>query len=237
MRLVIADDEPLARERLKRLLAETPEHQIVGEAGTGADLLSIVERSRPDAVLLDIHMPGLDGLQAARALTARPLPPALIFVTAHGEHALAAFGTLASGYLLKPVRAAQLKQALDKARRSTRAQRPALAMQRYVSGVVQGDRVRVPVQEVLYCMAEDKYTRVVYLRGELLIEDSLRTLEDSFDADFIRIHRQYLAARARIEALEGSGEQPVVRLRGAATVLPVSRRCLPAVRKLLSGRE
>ncbi|MGH8530731.1 MAG: LytR/AlgR family response regulator transcription factor [Nevskiales bacterium] len=236
MRLVIADDEPLARERLKRLLSETPEHAVVAEAASGAELLAAVKHSQPDAVLLDIHMPGLDGLQAARALAALPLPPALIFVTAYEEHALAAFDTLASGFLLKPVRAAQLKQALDKAQRSTRAQRPAAA-QRYVSGLVRGDRVRVPAQEVLYFVAEDKYTRVIYLRGELLIEDSLRTLEDALDSDFIRIHRQYLAARERVEALETSGDQPVVRLRGAATTLPVSRRCLPAVRKLLSGRD
>lgn len=236
MRVVIADDEPLARARLKRLLEELPQHHLIGEAATGGELLSVVKQRQPDAVLLDIRMPGMDGLEAARELAALPLPPALIFVTAYGEHALAAFETLASGFLLKPVRAEQLRQALDKARRSTRAQRVNPA-QRYVSGLVRGDRVRVPVPEVLYFMAEDKYTRVLHARGELLIEDSLRTLEESFATDFIRTHRQYLVARARIEVLETHDDQPQVRLRGVTAALPVSRRCLPAVRKLLAGRE
>ena len=236
MRVVIADDEPLARARLKRLLADLPQHQLVGEAANGAELLSAVRQRQPDAVLLDIHMPGKDGLAAARELAALPLPPALIFVSAYGEHALAAFETLASGFLLKPVRAEQLRQALDKARRSTRAQRAEPA-QRYVSGLVRGDRVRVPIAEVLYFMAEDKYTRVIHARGELLIEDSLRTLEESFALEFIRTHRQYLVARARVEMLEAREEPPQVRLRGVADALPVSRRCLPAVRKLLAGRE
>ncbi len=236
MRLVIADDERLARARLKRLLGELPQHQLIGEATNGAELLAVVKQRQPDAVLLDVRMPGMDGLEAARELATLPLPPALIFVSAYGEHALAAFETLASGFLVKPVRVEQLRQALDKARRSTRAQKPSPA-QRYVSGLVHGDRVRVAVPEVLYFMAEDKYTRVLHARGELLIEDSLRTLEQSFAADFIRTHRQYLVARERVEALETRDEQPQVRLRGVTGALPVSRRCLPAVRKLLAGRE
>lgn len=127
MNVLIVDDEPLARERLRRMVEGFPGYMVVAEAGDGAAALDCVARLRPDAVLLDLHMPGMDGLQTARQLAEEAMPPAVIFITAHSEHALSAHGTQAAGYLLKPVRRDDLASALARARRPSQAQYTALA--------------------------------------------------------------------------------------------------------------
>lgn len=230
MRVLIADDEPLARERLRRLLLAMPDYRLVGEAATGAEVLELARRMPVDAILLDIQMPGLDGLAAARELSALPTPPALIFVTAFGEHALAAFETLASGYLLKPVSESALREALVRAQRRTRAQEKT---EEFITAVAHGERRRVPVREVLLFIAEDKYTRVVHLGGDWLIEESLRSLELRLPG-FVRVHRNCLVARSRVRALD---TEVRLHLEGYGEPIPVSRRCLAEVRKLLSHPE
>ena len=122
MRVVIVDDEPLARERLRRLLEEFPGYEIVGEAGDGEAALEVVENEQPELVFLDIRMGGMDGLQVARRLADQELPPAVIFTTAYAEHALSAFDAAAAAYLLKPVRKEKLREALQRVRRPSRAQ-------------------------------------------------------------------------------------------------------------------
>ena len=116
MRVVIVDDEPLARDRLKRLLADLPGYEVVGEAGDGETALDLIDEEEPDLVLLDIRMGGVDGIQVARSLQELEVPPGVIFTTAYSEHALSAFDANAQAYLLKPIRAEKLKEALMRVR-------------------------------------------------------------------------------------------------------------------------
>jgi len=240
MKVVIVDDEPLARERLRRMIDEFPGYRVVGEAGDGARALGRVEELEPDAVLLDVHMPGMDGLQVARALADADVPPAVIFVTAHSEHALSAHQAHAAGYLLKPIRRDDLAAALSNARRPSRAQLSALAgserMQEpaYITARTRDGTERVAVADILYFWADRKYTSIFHLQGELLIEQSLLTLEQSFGALFLRVHRKALVARRHIVGLNVDGQGSAqVRIRHVAEPVPVSRRRLADVRALL----
>ena len=122
LRVLVVDDEPLARERLSHLVEELPDVELAGVAASGEEALLLAGRLKPEVVLLDIRMPGMDGLEAAHHLARMPEPPAVIFTTAFEQHALAAFDAQAAGYLMKPVRPEKLQEALDRARRPTRAQ-------------------------------------------------------------------------------------------------------------------
>src|SRR3546814_1767369 len=124
MRVVIVDDEPLARERMKRLLQEFPGYEVVGEADNGETALDVIDDEEPDLVLLDIRMGGMDGLQVGRQLAEMDVPPAIIFTTAYSEHALSAFDANAQAYLLKPIRLEKLRDALQRVRKPTRAHKP-----------------------------------------------------------------------------------------------------------------
>jgi two-component system, LytTR family, response regulator AlgR len=247
MKLLIVDDEPLARERLRRLLAELPGWTVAGEAGSGEQALALIASVQPDLVLLDIHMAGMDGLQLARQLAETTAPPAIVFTTAFAEHALAAFDAAAVGYLLKPVRRDKLVEALARARRPTRAQLMAVAQAAQSGGAADGrgfisahtheGHVRVPVSEVLYFLADQKYTTVRHLRGELVIDESLDSLEQRLGREFMRIHRKVLVQSRFVEKLErGLDLQHHVRLRDVSTRLPVSHRRLPELRKLLAAK-
>lgn len=239
-RALIVDDEPLARERLRRLLDELPGVACAGEAATGEEALELAADAMPDVVLLDIQMPGIGGLETARRLAALPEPPAVIFTTAYEEHALEAFDVQASGYLLKPVRGERLAAAIERACRPSRAQRAALrdagdgTQRAHVSARVRDQVKLIPIGEVLYFMAEHKYTTVRHLGGEDLIDDSLRSLEDEFGPLLVRIHRNTLVALAQVEALERDAEGHVaVRLRHGGGLLPVSRRLASEVQRRL----
>jgi two-component system response regulator AlgR len=240
LRVLIVDDEPPARGRLRQLLEEIPDTECVGEGATGEEALSLVESAEPDVVLLDIRMPGIGGLEAARQIAALPEPPAVIFTTAYEQHALEAFEAEASGYLLKPVRRDRLAAALERASRPRRTQRtapgdaPAGTRRAHVSARVR-DQIRlIPVADVLCFIAEQKYTTVRHLGGEDLIEDSLRSLEDEFGTQFVRIHRSALVAVAQVEALERDAEGHAwVRLRNGGGRLQVSRRLAAEVQRRL----
>jgi two-component system, LytTR family, response regulator AlgR len=232
LRVLIVDDEPPARERLRSMLAEFGEFEVIGEAGHGEQALSLVDRLLPDIVLLDVRMPGVDGLEVARQLAGLAEPPAVIFTTAFDEYALQAFDSQAIAYLLKPIRAEKLKVALAKAGRLTRPQLQQVAnatqesAQRSHIGVRGRDGLKlIPVEEVLCFHADQKYTTVKHLKGEDLIEDSLKTLEEEFTASFVRIHRNALVNTRYLEriARDASG-QHFVHLRGMTEPLEVSRR-------------
>lgn len=242
MKLVIVDDEPLARERLRRMVGELPGWTVAGDAPDGEQALRVIAATQPDLVLLDIHMAGLDGLQVARRLAEQTTPPAVIFTTAYSEHALSAFETTAVGYLLKPIRRDKLAEALARARRPTRAQllavteRAPAAGRQFITAHTREGVMRVPVAEVLYFLADQKYTTVRHLRGEVLIEESLNSLEESLGSEFLRIHRKVLVQTRFIEKLErGADFQYRVRLRDVANLLPVSHRRLAELRKLLAA--
>jgi len=232
MRVLIVDDEPPARERLRSMLAENGGFDVVGEAGHGEQALQMVDSLTPDIVLLDVRMPGVDGLEVARHLAAHAEPPAVIFTTAFDEYALQAFESEAVAYLLKPIRAEKLRAALAKAARLTRPQMQQLALaaretsRRSHVGVRGRDGLKlIPIEEVYCFQADQKYTTVKHVKGEDLIEDSLKTLEDEFSASFVRIHRNALVNTRYLEriARDASG-QHFVHLRGFPDALEVSRR-------------
>lgn len=240
MKVLITDDEAPARMRLRSMVESLDGYQVAGEAGDGSETLRLASECQPDVVLLDIRMPGMDGLEAARHLNELDHPPAVIFTTAYDQHALEAFEASAVDYLLKPIRQARLEQSLAKARRLTRAQLGTLSVpetsraRTHLCVRVRGNLQLVPIDQVYYFMADQKYVSVRYQGGELLIEDSLRALEEEFGERFVRIHRNALVAVAYLEGLEKTetGGQ-VVRLRGLDERLDVSRRHAPSVRRLI----
>lgn len=243
MKVLIVDDEALARERLRTLLAQFPGCELVGEAQEGRAALSLIEETEPDVVLLDIRMPGMDGLQVARSLGQTKLPPAIIFTTAFSEHALSAFDTSACGYLLKPIRKDKLAAALQQARRPSRAQLETAAQtlaghaasdRSHIVATTREGRLRIAIEDIIYFFADQKYTTVFHLQGEVLIEESLRHLQKDLEPQFIRIHRKVLANANYIVGLERADTQgALITMRHSREKLPVSRRRLAQIRRLL----
>jgi two-component system response regulator AlgR len=239
LRVLIVDDEPLARARLRALLTEVGQVEVVGEAGDGRAALEAISQLRPGVVLLDIRMPGMDGLEVARHLHAWSDAPAVVFVTAYDDQALAAFEASAVDYLLKPVREERLVTALERARRllGPRQVLPPVEtgkVRSHLCARLRGSLKLVPIEEVLYLLADAKYVEVHYPGGSVLIEDSLVSLEQEFGERFIRIHRNCLVAASAIAGLEKRGDgESVLTLRGSDVALEVSRRNLPNVRRWL----
>jgi len=239
MRILIVDDEPPARARLHALLDTMPGFAVCGEAGTGIDAVRLAATLLPDVVLMDVRMPGMDGLEAARHLTGMEPPPAVIFATAYGDHAIAAFEAGAAGYLLKPVRPDRLEAALTTARRITRAQTEVIgaggAARTHICARVRGRLELIPVTDVICFRAEEKYTVVHHRHGEVLIEEPLKELEREFSTLFLRVHRNALVARNAISALTRRGDGSIViELHGGAQI-EVSRRHAGEVRAIVSG--
>ena len=238
LRVLIVDDEPPARERLRQLLEEIGGVQIIAEAATGSDALEQAARHVPDVVLLDVRMPGADGIETARHLSVLEEPPAVIFTTAYDQYAVNAFETRAVGYLLKPVRRDKLAAALAQAGRLTRPQLLRLAAAAGTSrrthiAARRREQVRlIPLAEILYFQADQKYTTVRHVHGEDLIEESLRALEEELGERFVRIHRNTLINADHLQSLERSGDgRYSVLLRGSALLLPVSRRLAGELRE------
>jgi len=238
MKVLIVDDEPPARERLRSLLAEISDTEIVGEAGTGTEALTQAAALSPDVVLLDVRMPGMDGIETARHLSTLEEPPAVIFTTAYDQYAVNAFETRAVGYLLKPIRKEKLAAALEQAGRLTRPQLQRLAAaaraerRTHIAARHREGLRLIPIEEVQFFLADQKYTTVRHLRGEDLIEDSLRTLEEELAQDFVRIHRNALVAVRHLDRIERNADgQYFVRLRGCEAPLAVSRRMAGELRE------
>jgi two-component system response regulator AlgR len=251
IKVLIVDDEPPARVRMRQLLAEVDrgEGRIdVFEADSGMAALDLVDREAPQVVLLDIHMPGMNGIEVARHLSARETPPAVVFVTAFDEHALEAFEVQALDYLLKPVRVERLAGALQRAQ-ALRQHEPRLEevartlgnQRTHLTVSERGRMVLIPVDEIVYLRAELKYVTIRTPQREHLTEESLTSLESEFGERFVRIHRNALVARRSIlgfqrvkgevhedgEAGEGHWE---VMLKDLAERLPISRRQWPSVK-------
>jgi len=245
MRILIVDDERLARDRLRELIAMIGEHDVVGQAGDGRTALDLANDLHPDVVLMDIRMPGMDGLEAARHLQLLEQPPAIIFTTAYNAYALQAFETPAVDCLLTPVRKARLEDALSHAQRLTRVQAAPLLEVEVQTGErqcicanVRGSLQLIPVEEIRYFQADQKYVVVATAQGQLLIEETLKSLEQEFADRFVRIHRNALVARRYITGLGKDDEgQAQVRLAGVTEPLEVSRRHLAEVRKLVRALQ
>lgn len=241
MKILIVDDEPLARQRLRDLLADVPEAQVIAEAADGRVACELTDQLRPDVVLLDISMPVMDGLEAARHLATGVHAPGVVFCTAYDEHALAAFEARALDYLVKPIRRERLVDALQRVRRRAGSEwigtEQAVLGQRartHLCARIRGTLRLIDVNDVVYLQAEEKYVVVHHAGGEDLIEDSLKTLEQEFPDLFIRIHRNCLVARARLKELRRQADGHVVAVvRDQPDTLEVSRRCLPPLKKEL----
>ncbi len=241
MKVLIADDEPLARERLGRLIEALPNCYLLPEqASNGQQTLELCEKLKPDVLLLDIRMPGLDGLEVAARLAKRPQAPAVIFCSAHDEHALEAFQVNAIGYLVKPVHIEPLAQALRQATRLTQSQMSAL-----VSGSQENARSHISckthkgleliaLHDIYYFMADQKYVSVYHTEGETLIDEPLKSLEQEFNHSFARIHRSILVNIHQIESLQRTDSGAYqLKLRPLDNPLPVSRRHVSQVRALM----
>ncbi|MDZ4730189.1 MAG: LytTR family DNA-binding domain-containing protein [Xanthomonadales bacterium] len=234
LRILIVDDEAPARDRMRRMLSELPDFDVVGEAGSGQQALQSIEELFPDILLLDISMPGMDGMTLARTLQKGGLQPAVIFCTAYQNQALEAFEAEAVDYLIKPVRAERLVQALEKARRFI-GDRADQAPNAYLKSTVGGKVLLTPVHRVICLLAEDRYTTVVHEKGKTVIDDSLTELEARFDKEFFRIHRNALISTRHLRGLErGDNGSVVAVLSGTGERPEVSRRNVAALRKLLA---
>ena len=212
--------------------------KILLAACDGKEACELAAQLTPDAVILDIAMPVLDGLEAAQHLATLPTPPAVIFCTAYDEHALAAFDARAVDYVVKPIRAERLAAALQRAERflATPATPPTTAHRRrsHLSARMRGALRLIPVHEIRYLQAEEKYVVVHHAQGEDLVEDSLKSLEAEFGDIFLRVHRNCLVASEQIKELTRTDDgRDVIRLRKSPALLEVSRRCLPGVRQRL----
>ncbi|TVS10600.1 MAG: DNA-binding response regulator [Gammaproteobacteria bacterium] len=244
MNILVVDDEDLARDRVLRIVERLQQRQnglkVVGQACNGLEAVRECQSLAPDIVLMDIRMPGMDGLEAARHIAQMETPPAVIFCTAFEEHAIAAFDAQAVGYLLKPVRENDLEDALARASRANRAQLAALAQdgddncRTHISARTRRGIELVPVEEVRYFQADQKYVTVRWPDGELLIDDTLRQLEVEFGERFVRIHRNALVGVRFLESLERDGQGHYhVRMRGVEDTLDVSRRHVAGLRRFI----
>lgn len=245
MNILIVDDEIHARQRLRLLVEERDDLTVIGEAANGIEAIDKVQELQPDVVLLDIRMPGMDGIEAARHLDLLENAPAVIFTTAFDEYAIQAFDARAIGYVLKPVRRERLYKALTQAERLARGSLQELGEQEndqeqrsHVCARVRNELKLIPIGDVAYFQADQKYVRVCHTAGDNLIDDSLKLLEQEFGDRFVRIHRSALVSIAHIEALEKTADgETLIRLRhdDGAVPLAISRRHLADVRRRLKG--
>ena len=233
LKILIIDDEMPARKRLRRMLADVPAVQVAGEAATGEQALRLIPVKDPDVLLLDISMPGLDGMTLAQMLQKQAAPPVVIFCTAWPDQAVDAFDCNAVDYLVKPVRPERLEAALDKARHFIAAG-SGDSSGAFLRSTL-GAKVRLlPLADVVCLYAEDKYTTVVHAKGKLVINQSLLELEKDHADFLLRIHRGALVARSRIRGLEKAADgRHYLVLEGCDERPQVSRRNLSAVRKLI----
>ena len=273
LHIVIADDESLARQRLSRLIDQLEHCELIGEASNGREALAMIDQLDPDLVLLDVRMPGLDGLEVARQLSELHEPPAIIFCTAYDEYAIEAFSTLALGYIVKPVQFENLRTIIDKAARINKVQKQTnLAARSQTSTNIEasvvaggtsqtsfqdetqtsskgGDKVvrkhisarthhgieLIPLDKIYCFIADQKYVTVYYEGGEMLIDDTLKDLHCEFANFYERVHRNALVRISEIEALERiEGSQFQLRLKSSSYRPVVSRRHIPALKKLLN---
>lgn len=243
MKVLIVDDEAPARDRLIHMVSSIDSMETSGQASNGLEAVRMVQDSHPDVVLMDIRMPGMDGLEAARHLSEMDEPPAIIFTTAYSEHALEAYDANAVDYLVKPIRQEKLEKSLAKARKLTKAQIAALNIETnntgrsHICARIRGNLELIPVDEIVYFQADQKYITVRHLGGEVLIEDALKNLETEFEDRLIRIHRNALVSTNYITGMEKNIDgRFVVTFKEVDDKLEISRRHVAEVRKFLKFR-
>ncbi|MDX1569514.1 MAG: LytTR family DNA-binding domain-containing protein [Xanthomonadales bacterium] len=238
MKVLIVDDEPLAVERLQRLLEEIDGYEVIGDASNGVAALQQAQQLEPDLLLLDVQMPEMDGLETAKHLLRMEEPPVVVFCTAYDEYALKAFEASAVDYLVKPVRRERLEAALEKASRyhAGRPAPPEPEQRTHLCARIRGNLELIPIEDVICLIAEHKYVTVVQEHGETLIEEPLIALEEEFGERFLRVHRNALVSMKHVRGLEKSPDGgTLITLRGTDRKLDISRRNLPDVRKVVQA--
>ena len=244
MDVLICDDEPLAVERLSKLVSQLG-HHVIATAQHGKEALELVQQFEPDVVLLDIQMPEMDGLECAQHLTQVQPMPAVVFCTAYDEHALQAIQSQAKGYLLKPIAKPELELVLDNLTKLTQAQMTHLEQKELMEEKVQRQQIAaktyrglelIPIENIYYFLADQKYVTVRHKNGSVLIDETLKDLEQEFSNKFIRIHRNALISLDYLDGLEivASGQYQV-RCKELNEKLAVSRRHLPLLRERMQN--
>ncbi len=238
MKILIVDDESLARERLRALVNEIGIGNVIGEASNGKEALLIARSQQPEIILLDIRMPAMDGMQTAEQLALLHPKPVVIFTTAYGDRALEAFERQAVDYLLKPIRKERLEQALKRAytllTSQSRLPTPNPAARTHISYYVRGELRLIPISEIYYFFAHQKYVVLRWKEGEVLISEPLKALEQEFAGQFLRIHRSTLVAMVKISRLiKDNRGRSYIQLIDFKDPLEVSRRHLQTVKKVL----
>jgi two-component system, LytTR family, response regulator AlgR len=236
-KILIVDDETPARNRMRDLLDDCRglfAHVVAGEAGNGAEALKFLQNHSIEIMLLDIRMPGMDGIEVAHHAQKLEKPPAIIFATAFEEHALKAFEVNAIDYLLKPIRKERLLAALQKTLvakplKADALQQAAVKARTHLSIAERGKILLIPLQDILFLRAEQKYITVKTAAREYLLEESLTALEHEFTDSFTRVHRSVLVANQHINGFErvkpDEGESYwAVILKGTDERIAVSRR-------------
>lgn len=239
MRVVVCDDEPLARERLIRIVKEEG-HEVVDHATTGLEAIACVKQTQPDVILLDIRMPEMDGINCAKQLNELDNPPAVVFVTAYDHYAIAAFKAQAIGYLLKPANKEELVAALSRASTLNSAQLNELRRledptaqptRQHIAARTHRGVQLIPLSEIYYFTADQKYVQVRHRKGVVLIDETLKELEEEFGDLFFRVHRNALINLDYLEMLEAvDSGQYQVKFKDITDRLAVSRRHLPVLR-------
>lgn len=243
LKVIVVDDEPLARGRLKRMLEPETNYRVVAEAENGEQAIAQVVKHAPDILLMDIRMPGIDGLQAAQQLAQQDNPPAIIFCTAYDEYAINAFDVQAVGYVLKPVRKPALLEALARAQKLSRVQVNALLPEQQASPSTQREHISITtpaglellaLQDISHFRADQKYV-VAYCDGrERIVDEPLKALEMEFAKTLLRIHRNCLVSVSYIEAIQRTKTgQSQLRLRNVDEPQDVSRRHLAQLKEVM----
>ncbi|MDX1341386.1 MAG: LytTR family DNA-binding domain-containing protein [Reinekea sp.] len=239
MKVLVVDDEPLARDRLIRFLQDIDSVDGIQAASNGEEALTKLTTFPADVVLLDIRMPGKSGLEVAVKIKDRPEPPAIVFCTAYEDYALDAFKVKAQSYLLKPVQRQALVEALDDCSQLTKAQIQGLANHSSVETIsVHNGREKelMPLSDIYFFKAEQKYVSLFSVKGERVVDESLKVLEDRYEDCFIRVHRNTLVYKPRIEKLNRDAEGSFwLTIKGVDEPIAVSRRHAKGLKQLFES--
>ena len=244
IKILIADDEAPARNRLKDLLGDIGNNEILAEAKNGKEAIDLATESQPDLMLLDIRMPLMDGLEAAEHAQKLDPKPHIVFTTAYDAYAIRAFDLSAIDYLLKPIRLERLETAIEKVRalrpQASEAQMEAIKAikktRSHLSIHERGRVILVPLEDIIFCRAELKYVTVRTLEREFLLEESLTHIENEFDELFVRLHRNCLVAKQSIAGYEKRADEKGdmhwhAILKGIPDTVVVSRRQQHLIKK------
>lgn len=241
--VLIADDESLARDRLTRMVENMDGFRVVAQAENGRHAIELSREHHPDLALLDIRMPDIDGIEAARVIADLEPPPAIIFCTAYDEYALKAFQANAVGYLLKPVRDEELTRALKQAKKLSQAHIKSLGElnqddqdeETFIANTWNGQE-RIPLQDILLFRADQKYLTVIHKNGETLSNQTLKELERQYQDSFIRTHRSTLVSTRHIKKMLKNPESGYYLVLSEGQEIEVSRRHVTNVRNVFENK-